>query len=257
MSSRFAGRVAIVTGGASGIGAASARALAAEGARVVVADVDAERGPVVAREVGGTFHAVDVADAPSVERLVGETVRAEGGLDVLVQCAFAATFGAIASLGLAEWTRTLDVTLTASFTALRAAIPAMRARGIGAVVNVASVSGLGGDRGLSAYNAAKAGLVNLTRTAALELAASGIRVNAVCPGLIDTPALQRAFSRQPAREATARAVVPAGRFGRADEVARAILFLASDDASYVTGTTLVVDGGLTAGTGIPDLVPGA
>jgi len=256
MSGRFVGRVAIVTGAASGIGAATVRALAAEGARVVVVDVDATLGAPLAAEVGGLFEAVDVADAPAVERMVGASVRVEGRLDVLVSCAFAAAFGSIASLGSAEWARTLDVTLTGVFTAMRAAIPTMRARGGGAIVNVASVSGLGGDRGLGAYNAAKAGVINLTRTAALELAASGVRVNAICPGLVDTPALQRAFRRQPAREAVARAAVPAGRFGRPDEVARAILFLASDEASYVTGSTLVVDGGLSAGSGIPDLVPG-
>ena len=257
MSPRFAARVAIVTGGASGIGAATARALTAEGARVVIADVDQERGSALAGQIDAVFEHVDVADPTAVERCVADTARRDGGVDVLVQSAFAATFGAIASLGQAEWSRTLDVTLSAAFTVLRAAIPAMRARGVGAVVNVASISGLGGDRGLAAYNAAKAGLINLTRSAALELAGSGIRVNAVCPGLIDTPALQRAFSRQPARETVARAAVPAGRFGRADEVARAILFLASEEASYITGTTLVVDGGLSAGTGIPDLVPGA
>ncbi len=257
MPERFAGRVAIVTGGASGIGAATARALAAEGARVVIADVDCERGGAVAEETGGRFEAVDVADDAQVERLVADTARRSGRLDVLVSNAFATAFGAIASLDRAAWNRTLDVTLTAVFTGLRAAVPVMRAAGGGVVVNVASVSGLAGDRGLAAYNAAKAGVVNLTRTAALELAAAGIRVNAVCPGLIDTPALRRAFGRQPAREALARAAVPVGRLGRPEEVARAILFLASDEASYVTGTTLVVDGGLTAGTGIPDLVPGA
>jgi meso-butanediol dehydrogenase/(S,S)-butanediol dehydrogenase/diacetyl reductase len=257
MQGRFAGRVAIVTGGASGIGAATATALGAEGARVVVADFDRERGPNVARESGGTFEWVDVAEPGQVTRLVADTARTMGRLDVLVASAFATAFGSIESLGLAEWSRTLDVTLTPVFTGLRAAIPAMRAQGGGAVVNVASISGLGGDRGLAAYNAAKAGVINLTRTAALELARAGIRVNAVCPGLIATPALQRAFSRLPEREESARAAVPVGRFGRPEEVARAILFLASDDASYVTGTTLVVDGGLGAGTGIPDLVPGA
>jgi meso-butanediol dehydrogenase/(S,S)-butanediol dehydrogenase/diacetyl reductase len=257
MEGRFAGRVAIVTGGASGIGSATAAGLAAEGARVVIVDVDRERGPSVAREIGGTFEWVDVADHGQVTRLVADTARTAGRLDVLVANAFATAFGSIESLGFAEWSRTIDVTLTPVFTGLRAAIPAMRARRGGAVVNVASISGFGGDRGLAAYNAAKAGVINFTRTAALELARAGIRVNAVCPGLIDTPALRRAFSRTPEREATARAAVPVGRFGRADEVARAILFLASDEASYVTGTTLVVDGGLGAGTGIPDLVPGA
>jgi len=256
MDGRFAGRVAIVTGGASGIGAATVAALARDGARVVVADVDRERGPRVANEAGGRFQWVDVADDAQVTRLVADTAREAGRVDVFVSSAFATAFGSIESLGLAEWGRTLDVTLTPVFTALRAAIPVMRAQGGGSVVNVASISGLGGDRGLAAYNAAKAGVVNLTRTAALELARSGIRVNAVCPGLIDTPALERAIRRLPERLDTVRAAVPLGRFGHADEVARAIVFLASDDASYVTGTTLVVDGGLSAGTGIPDLVPG-
>jgi meso-butanediol dehydrogenase/(S,S)-butanediol dehydrogenase/diacetyl reductase len=257
MEGRFAGRVAIVTGGASGIGAATAAVLAREGARVTIADVDRERGPQVASDVGGTFEWVDVIDDAQVTRLLSDTAHAAGRVDVLVSNAFATAVGSIESLGLAEWGRTLDVTLTAVFTGLRAAIPIMRAQGGGAVVNVASISGLGGDRGLAAYNAAKAGVVNLTRTAALELARSGIRVNAVCPGLIDTPALQRAVRRLPDREAAMRGAVPVGRFGRAEEVARAIAFLASDDASYVTGATLVVDGGLSAGTGIPDLVPGS
>jgi meso-butanediol dehydrogenase/(S,S)-butanediol dehydrogenase/diacetyl reductase len=256
MAGRFAGRVAIVTGGASGIGAATAQAFVREGARVTIADVDVERGRALAREAGADFAAVDVADEAALTNLLGETAHARGRLDVLVSNAFATAFGSIESLGLGEWTRTLDVTLTAVFTGLRAAVPVMRARGGGAVVNVASVSGLAGDRGLAAYNAAKAGVVNLTRAAALELAPAGIRVNAVCPGLVDTPALRRAFGRLPAREAAARAAVPAGRFGRPEEVAHAILFLASDEASYITGTTLVVDGGLTATTGIPDLVPG-
>lgn len=253
---RFAHRVAIVTGAASGIGAATARALAAEGAHVVVADVDRERGPRVAGAIGGSFEPVDVADDAQMARLVGETARACGRIDVLVSNAFATVFGSLESLGLAEWRRTLDVTLTAVFTGLRAVVPVMRAQGGGAVVHVASISGLAGDRGLAAYNAAKGGVVNLTRTAALELAPAGIRVNAVCPGLIDTPSLARAFERLPERRAVAAAAVPVGRLGRPEEVARAICFLASDDASYVTGTTLVVDGGLMASTGIPDLVPG-
>jgi meso-butanediol dehydrogenase/(S,S)-butanediol dehydrogenase/diacetyl reductase len=257
MQSRFTDRVAVVTGAASGIGAATAAALAREGARVTVADIDADGGSRVAREIGGTFEPVDVADDGQVSRLLGEVARRTGRLDVLVSCAFSAAVGSLASLGLGEWTRTLDVTLTAVFTGLRAAVPIMQAQGGGAVVNVASVSGLAGDRGLGAYNAAKAGVVNLTRTAALELAKHGIRVNAVCPGLIDTPALQRVFRRFPERQTSTAAAIPLGRFGRAEEVARAICFLAASESSYITGTTLVVDGGLTAGSGIPTLVPDA
>jgi meso-butanediol dehydrogenase/(S,S)-butanediol dehydrogenase/diacetyl reductase len=256
MEGGFAGRVAIVTGGASGIGAATVRALAAAGARVVVADVDRERGAGVAAEAGGVFEAVDVADEAALSALVVRTAETLGRLDVLVSNAFATRVGALEKLALDDWSRTLDVTLTPVFTGLKAAVPVMRARGGGVVVNVASISGLAGDPGMVAYNVAKAGVVNLTRTAALELAAAGIRVNAVCPGLIDTPALARAVRGSTERETKLKSAVPLARLGRPEEVARAILFLASDDASYITGTTLVVDGGLTAWTGIPALVPG-
>ncbi len=255
MAARFAGRVALVTGGASGIGAATARALAQEGARVVVVDLDRERGAAVATACGGELAVTDVADAAALTATVARAAAAHGRLDILVSNAFAAAAGPIAQLEPAAWERTLAVTLTPAFTALRAALPHLR--GGGAVVHVASVSGLAGDRGLAAYNAAKAGLVNFTRAAALEVAAAGVRVNAVCPGLVDTPALARALGRAPERAAALGAAVPLGRLGRPEEIAHAILFLASDEASYVTGTTLVVDGGLTAGTGIPPLVPGA
>ena len=254
MGKRFADKVAIVTGAASGIGEATARELAAEGAWVIVADIDRERGPQVASEIGGRFEDVDVGDARAVEQLVRGVADREGRLDVLVSNAFFTAVGAIEALDVDGWRRTLDVTLTPSFTALRAAVPHMRARG-GAVVNVASISGLGGDRALAVYKAAKGADVNFTRTAALELAASAIRVNAVCPGVIDTPAIRRAFTAFPDREPVVRDAIPMKRFGRPDEIARVILFLASDDASYVTGTTLVADGGLTAGTGIPDILP--
>ncbi len=254
MSKRFAGKVAIVTGAASGIGAATARALAEEGARVVVVDIDREQGARVAREINGRFEEVDVGDADAVDRLVRGVADSEGRLDVLVSNAFFTTVGPIETLDVAGWRMTLEVTLTASFTALRAAVPSMRRQGGGAVVHVASISGLGGDRGLAPYNTAKGAVVNFTRTAALELASANIRVNAVCPGVIDTPAIRRAFTVAPDRESTVRDAVPMRRLGRPEEIARAILFLASDDSSYMTGAMLVVDGGLTASTGIPDIL---
>src|SRR3989441_5930509 len=247
MEGRFAGRVVIVTGGASGIGATTARAFAAEGARVVVADVDRERGREVAGATAGVFEAVDVGDGAAVRALIERTVAAFRRVDVLVSNAFATSVGPIERFALDAWTRTLEVTLTAAFTGLQAVVPVMRAQGGGAVVNVASISGLGGDRGLAAYNAAKAGMINLTRSAALELAPAGIRVNAVCPGLIATPALARALGGAPEREARARAAVPVGRFGRRGGGGRAILFPPSDDAAFLTGTTLVGGGGVAAG----------
>jgi len=255
MSQRFRDRVVVVTGGASGIGEATARALAREGARVVIVDVDDRRGGPVAEEIGARFAAVDVTDETRFAGVLRDAARDFGRLDLLVSNAFSAAAGPIESMSLDGWTRTLDVTLTAVFTGLRAAAPIMRAQGRGAIVHVASISGLRADRGLAAYNAAKAGVVNLTRTAALELAPAGVRVNAVCPGLIDTPAVRRVFERLPEREEVSRRAIPMARLGLPDDVARAILFLASDDAAYITGATLVVDGGLTAGTGIPDLVP--
>jgi len=254
MRKRFADRVVIVTGAASGIGEATARAFAEEGARVIVVDVNEEDGRAVAGDVGGRFERVDVGDAAAVAALIRGTADREGRLDVVVSNAFATAVGRLEFLDVEGWRRTLEVTLTAPFTALRAVAPLMRAAGGGAIVNVASISGLGGDRGLAAYNAAKAGVVNLTRTAALELAASGIRVNAVCPGLVDTPPLRRAFEAFPDRRPVAEAAIPLGRLARPEEVARVILFLASDDASYMTGAAVVVDGGLTAWTGIPDLL---
>jgi len=255
MGKRFAGKVAIVTGAASGIGAATARALAGEGARVVVVDIDREQGARIAREIDGRFEEVDVGDATAIERLVHAVGDSEKRLDVLVSNAFFTVVGPIESLDVVGWRQTLDVTLTASFTALRAATPLMRRQGGGAVVHVASISGLGGDRGLAAYNTAKGAVVNFTRAAGLELAASAIRVNAVCPGVIDTPAIRRAFTLAPERESVVREAIPMRRLGKPEEIARVILFLASDDASYVTGTTLVADGGLTAWTGIPDILP--
>src|SRR2546430_4103100 len=192
MEGRFAGRVVIVTGGASGIGAATARAFAAEGARVVVADVDRERGREVAGATAGVFEAVDVGDGAAVRALVEPTVAAFRRVDVLVSNAFATSVGPIQRFAPEAWTPTLEGTLTAAFTGLQAVAPVMRAQGGGAVVHRASISGLGGDRGLAAYNAAKAGMINLSRTAALELASAGIRVERVCAGVCGPPAPARA-----------------------------------------------------------------
>lgn len=254
---RFAGRVAVVTGGASGIGAATVRLLAREGARVVVADLDADLAWDVAAAVGGSAQATDVADRAQVERLVADTVAAHGRLDVLVNNAGIGSFGRTPDLDPEAWHRVIAIDLHAVFYACRAALPHMRAGG--AIVNTASISGLAGDYGFAAYSAAKAAVINYTRTLALDHAREGIRVNALCPGLIATP-LTAGAAGMPGLEAAWHDTIPMGRPGTPEEMAEAIAFLASDAASYVTGTVLVADGGQTAWTGQPNLfryLPGA
>ncbi len=251
---KLAGRVAIVTGAASGIGAAIAARYVAEGAQVLVVDINEARGREVAEKLeGAEFMRADVS-SPEETRAMVEDARARfGGLDVLVNNAFATSPGRVEDLSDEAWQRTQRVTLDGVFYGTRAALPLLLAQGRGSIVNIASISGLGGDEGLGAYNAAKAGVINLTRTVALEVASRGVRANAICPGVIDTPALKGVWDLFPQRrEPTARSV-PLGRFGTPHEIAGVALFLASDDAAYVTGAAIVVDGGLTARSSVPPL----
>ncbi len=245
-----------MTGGASGIGEAVARRFAAEGARVLVVDLDVERGKRLESELSAvTFLELDIGQSASCRRMVEAAVERFGRLDVLVNNAFWARGGRIHKLDDEGWARTIRVTQDAVFYGIRAAFGPMLEQRSGAIVNTASISGLGGDDGMAAYNAAKAAVVNLTRTAALEAAPRGVRVNCVCPGLIDTPAVQRAFLAQPGRRERVGARVPLGRLGRPEDVANVIAFLASDEAAYVTGAAYVVDGGQSIRSGVPDLGP--
>jgi meso-butanediol dehydrogenase/(S,S)-butanediol dehydrogenase/diacetyl reductase len=236
--SRFAGKVALVTGAASGIGAATAALFAAEGATVVGLDV---RPAETDRQV----IACDVTNPASVASAVGDAARAHDGFDIVANVAGIAQFGHVESLTIEEWRRVLDVNLTGPFVVSQAAIPHLKARR-GCIVNVASIAGLEGQPYSAAYSASKGGLVLLTKSMAVDLAADGIRVNCVCPGTVDTPLIGDVAARIPADvdpRLMARLDMLLPGFIPPAQVAEAIAFLASDAATMITGAALVLDGG--------------
>ncbi len=245
-------KVALVTGGGSGIGRATALAFARDGAKVVVADIVVEGGEETVQQItagGGaaTFVKADIAQASDVEALVNRAVETYGRID----CAFnnAGIEGEISPIiecSEANWDRVVSIDLKGVWLCLKYEIPQMLKQGSGAIVNTASVAGLVGFQGIAPYVAAKHGVVGLTKTAALEYAKSGIRVNAVCPGVIDTPMVQRAFGQSPQMAELAAAAEPIGRLGKPEEIAEAVVWLCSDAASFVTGHPMTVDGGLVA-----------
>jgi meso-butanediol dehydrogenase/(S,S)-butanediol dehydrogenase/diacetyl reductase len=251
------GQVAVVTAGGAGIGAATARRFAAEGAAVVIADLSGKRAESVAAEIAGRGQRVewlkmDAADPDGVQASIKRALDAFGRLDVMVNNAGLAEVAPLDEITLEGWNRVIAVTLTSTFLGMKYCLPIMRRQGSGAIVNTASISGTAGDYGLSSYNAAKAGVINLTRSAAIENARHGIRVNCVCPGTIDTraPMLLGGDRADEIRRVQA-AANPIARMGEADEIASAVLFLASREASFITGAAVVADGGLTAHTGLP------
>ena len=245
-------RVAVITGAAAGIGRATALAFAARGARVVVADIDEQGGQQVvgaARENGGEamFVRCDVTRDADVQALVATTLEHYGRLDFAFNNAgIEVEQSKLADGDEAEFDRIMDVNVKGVWRCMKHQIPAMLAQGGGAIVNTASVAGLGAALKMSVYSASKHAVIGLTKSAAVEYAKKGIRVNAICPAVIDTDMFRRAAESDPRKAEFAAAMHPVGRLGTADEIAAAVLYLCSPDAGFTTGVALPVDGGATA-----------
>lgn len=245
-------KVALVTGAASGIGAAAARIFAAHGERVVVSDMNESGGQATAARITGAdgeaiFVRADVSVAADVQALVSTTVENFGRLDhAFNNAGIEGEQAPLAEIAEDDWDRLIGINLRGVWLCMRAEIPAMLERGGGAIVNNASVAGLVGFAGAGAYTASKHGVVGLTRAAALDYAQLGLRVNAVCPGIIDTPMVARAVEGNPELAAGLKAGEPIGRLGTPEEIGEAAYWLCSDAASFMTGQAVAVDGGFTA-----------
>ncbi|MCC6832879.1 MAG: 3-oxoacyl-ACP reductase [Thermoleophilia bacterium] len=245
---RFADRVALVTGAASGIGAATSRRLASEGATVVVVDTNAEAGAALATEIAGMFIPADVTSPEDNERMYAQTVRAYGHVDVAFHNAGISPpdDDSILDTGLDAWRRVQEVNLTSVYLGCKAALPHMLERGRGSIINTASfVATVGAATSQISYTASKGGVLAMTRELGVQFARRGVRVNALSPGPVATPLLMELFAKDPERAERRLVHVPMGRFAEPHEIAAAVAFLASDDASFITASNFLVDGGLT------------
>ena len=248
MAGRVDGRVAVVTGGCSGIGLASVQRLAAEGARVVIGDVDDRHGPDVAASVGGTYQRTDVTQPDQVDALFATAQQAYGSVDIAFNNAGISPpeDDSILDTDLAAWLRVQEVNLTSVYLCCKAALPYMIAQQRGSIINTASfVAVMGAATSQISYSASKGGVLSMSRELGVQFARQGVRVNALCPGPVNTPLLQELFASDPERAARRLVHIPLGRFAEPAEIANAVLFLASDESSFITANTFLVDGGIS------------
>jgi len=248
MAGRLQDRVAIVTGGVGGIGLATARRFADEGAKVVVVDLDDQRGAEVADELGGTYVSGDVTDPGQVDAMVARTIETYGTIDIAFNNAGISPpdDDSILDTGLDAWRRVQEVNLTSVYLCCKAVLPHMRAQRRGSIINTASfVAVMGAATSQISYTASKGGVLAMSRELGVQFAREGIRVNALCPGPVDTPLLRELFAKDPERAARRLVHVPMGRFADPVEIANAVVFLASDESSFVTASTFLVDGGIS------------
>ncbi len=248
MAGRVDARVAVITGGCSGIGLASVRRLAAEGGRTVIGDLDDERGKPIADEVSGLYVHCDVTDPEQVRALFQTAHDTYGSVDIAFNNAGISPpeDDSILTTGLEAWRRVQEVNLTSVYLCCRAALPYMLEQKRGSIINTASfVAVMGAATSQISYTASKGGVLALSRELGVQFARDGVRVNALCPGPVNTPLLKELFAKDPERAARRLVHIPIGRFAEADEIAAAVLFLASDDASFITASTFLVDGGIS------------